>query len=312
MQQRCLLLFLFIGKAPPSHTAMPRSDALDACQTAVFRDIGRLWSPRRRNCTPNGALLQHIQTARRLAWRLFNAAPPTRLADSRGIQCFRQFTKYQNSGLIWLLAVRSVAALQEFFDTESESGNAAQGQTTDTDLALKCGWKICHYTRNGAVLLGHYGLNATIWREVRFSDVFVLFCSKEIFRWNRGDCQTVQTRRRARRWRKSLRVWPSARSARFGRQKRHTEIPPREYAVDFLPKVKIELVLADDAVERAIDDCRGGAFGKKSATARFCCLSRRQSVSARANVRTRRFDGRIENKTVTYCLGCCLFIGNVM
>ncbi|EMT8253250.1 P-II family nitrogen regulator [Neisseria gonorrhoeae] len=40
----------------------------------------------------------------------------------------------------------------------------------------------------------------------------------------------------------------------FGRQKGHTEIYRGvEYAVDFLPKVKIELVLADDAVERAID-----------------------------------------------------------
>ncbi|HEZ5023277.1 P-II family nitrogen regulator [Neisseria meningitidis] len=40
----------------------------------------------------------------------------------------------------------------------------------------------------------------------------------------------------------------------FGRQKGHTEIyRGAEYAVDFLPKVKIELVLADDAVERAID-----------------------------------------------------------
>lgn len=35
----------------------------------------------------------------------------------------------------------------------------------------------------------------------------------------------------------------------FGRQKGHTEIyRGAEYAVDFLPKVKIELVLADDAV----------------------------------------------------------------
>ena len=39
----------------------------------------------------------------------------------------------------------------------------------------------------------------------------------------------------------------------FGRQKGHTELyRGAEYVVDFLPKVKIELVVADDQVERAI------------------------------------------------------------
>ncbi len=38
----------------------------------------------------------------------------------------------------------------------------------------------------------------------------------------------------------------------FGRQKGHTEIyRGSEYTVDFLPKVKFELVLADDRVEQA-------------------------------------------------------------
>ncbi len=39
----------------------------------------------------------------------------------------------------------------------------------------------------------------------------------------------------------------------FGRQKGHTEIyRGSEYTVDFLPKVKIEIVLADDAAEKAV------------------------------------------------------------
>ena len=39
----------------------------------------------------------------------------------------------------------------------------------------------------------------------------------------------------------------------FGRQKGHTEIyRGSEYTVDFLPKIKIELVLPDDRVEAAI------------------------------------------------------------
>ncbi len=40
----------------------------------------------------------------------------------------------------------------------------------------------------------------------------------------------------------------------FGRQKGHTELyRGAEYVVDFLPKVKIELVLEDGLVERAIE-----------------------------------------------------------
>jgi nitrogen regulatory protein P-II 1 len=40
----------------------------------------------------------------------------------------------------------------------------------------------------------------------------------------------------------------------FGRQKGHTEIyRGSEYTVDFLPKVKFEIVLADDRVQRAVD-----------------------------------------------------------
>jgi len=40
----------------------------------------------------------------------------------------------------------------------------------------------------------------------------------------------------------------------FGRQKGHTELyRGAEYVVDFLPKVKIEVVLDDDQVDAAID-----------------------------------------------------------
>jgi nitrogen regulatory protein P-II 1 len=40
----------------------------------------------------------------------------------------------------------------------------------------------------------------------------------------------------------------------FGRQKGHTELyRGAEYVVDFLPKVKIEVVLNDDQVEAAIE-----------------------------------------------------------
>ena len=40
----------------------------------------------------------------------------------------------------------------------------------------------------------------------------------------------------------------------FGRQKGHTELyRGAEYVVDFLPKVKIEVVLPEDLVERAVE-----------------------------------------------------------
>ncbi len=40
----------------------------------------------------------------------------------------------------------------------------------------------------------------------------------------------------------------------FGRQKGHTEIyRGSEYTVDFLPKVKFEIVLADDRAQRAVE-----------------------------------------------------------
>ncbi|HRO62156.1 MAG TPA: P-II family nitrogen regulator, partial [Burkholderiaceae bacterium] len=40
----------------------------------------------------------------------------------------------------------------------------------------------------------------------------------------------------------------------FGRQKGHTELyRGAEYVVDFLPKVKVEVVLSDESAEQAID-----------------------------------------------------------
>ena len=40
----------------------------------------------------------------------------------------------------------------------------------------------------------------------------------------------------------------------FGRQKGHTELyRGAEYVVDFLPKIKVEVVLADDIVDQAVE-----------------------------------------------------------
>ena len=46
----------------------------------------------------------------------------------------------------------------------------------------------------------------------------------------------------------------------YGRQKGHTEIyRGAEYVVDFLPKVKVEVVLPDELVERAVEAIRNAA-----------------------------------------------------
>ncbi len=46
----------------------------------------------------------------------------------------------------------------------------------------------------------------------------------------------------------------------FGRQKGHTELyRGAEYVVDFLPKVKVELVVEDGQVERAVEAIQSAA-----------------------------------------------------
>lgn len=50
----------------------------------------------------------------------------------------------------------------------------------------------------------------------------------------------------------------------FGRQKGHTELyRGAEYVVDFLPKVKLEVVVSDDHVERCVEAiCKAAHTGK--------------------------------------------------
>jgi len=46
----------------------------------------------------------------------------------------------------------------------------------------------------------------------------------------------------------------------FGRQKGHTELyRGAEYVVDFLPKVKLEIVVKDDLVDRCVEVIAGAA-----------------------------------------------------
>ena len=72
----------------------------------------------------------------------------------------------------------------------------------------------------------------------------------------------------------------------FGRQKGHTEVyRGAEYAVDFLPKIKMELVLRDDQVDQAVDVIIETARSGKSATAKSLSSRwKKPSASAPASV----------------------------
>ncbi|RYD81377.1 MAG: P-II family nitrogen regulator [Verrucomicrobiaceae bacterium] len=68
----------------------------------------------------------------------------------------------------------------------------------------------------------------------------------------------------------------------FGRQKGHTEIyRGSEYTVDFLPKIKIEIVLADEMIERASQAIIGAAKTGKIGDGKIFILPMEQAVRIR-------------------------------
>jgi nitrogen regulatory protein P-II 1 len=68
----------------------------------------------------------------------------------------------------------------------------------------------------------------------------------------------------------------------FGRQKGHTELyRGAEYVVDFLPKVKIELVLPDDQVEAAIEAIIAAAKTDKIGDGKIFVSSVSQAIRIR-------------------------------
>jgi len=68
----------------------------------------------------------------------------------------------------------------------------------------------------------------------------------------------------------------------FGRQKGHTELyRGAEYVVDFLPKVKIEVVLDDDLVDAAIDAVVSAAKTDKIGDGKIFVSSVEQAIRIR-------------------------------
>lgn len=72
----------------------------------------------------------------------------------------------------------------------------------------------------------------------------------------------------------------------FGRQKGHTEIyRGSEYTVDFLPKVKIEIVVSDEIVTKVIDAVTRSAKTGKIGDGKIFVLPVEQAVRIRTEER---------------------------
>ena len=68
----------------------------------------------------------------------------------------------------------------------------------------------------------------------------------------------------------------------FGRQKGHTELyRGAEYVVDFLPKIKVEIVLGDDVVDGAVEAIIKAARTGKIGDGKICVSPVEQVVRIR-------------------------------
>ena len=72
----------------------------------------------------------------------------------------------------------------------------------------------------------------------------------------------------------------------FGRQKGHTELyRGAEYVVDFLPKVKVEVVCPDEFAERAIEAIRNAAQTGRIGDGKIFVLEVEQAIRIRTGDR---------------------------
>ncbi len=72
----------------------------------------------------------------------------------------------------------------------------------------------------------------------------------------------------------------------FGRQKGHTEIyRGSEYTVDFLPKVKFEIVLSDDRVNKAVSAIIAAAKTGKIGDGKVFVLPIEEAIRIRTDER---------------------------
>ncbi len=70
----------------------------------------------------------------------------------------------------------------------------------------------------------------------------------------------------------------------FGRQKGHTEVyRGAEYSVDFVPKVKIEIVVADDRAEAVVDAIKTSARTGEIGDGKVFVSSMEQAIRIRTS-----------------------------
>ena len=70
----------------------------------------------------------------------------------------------------------------------------------------------------------------------------------------------------------------------FGRQKGHTELyRGAEYVVDFLPKVKVEVVMDDNMVERAVEAIQQAAHTGRIGDGKIFVLSVEEAIRIRTS-----------------------------
>jgi nitrogen regulatory protein P-II 1 len=72
----------------------------------------------------------------------------------------------------------------------------------------------------------------------------------------------------------------------FGRQKGHTELyRGAEYVVDFLPKMKLEIVITDDAVDAVVEAIVGAANTGKIGDGKIFVLPLEEAIRIRTGER---------------------------
>jgi len=72
----------------------------------------------------------------------------------------------------------------------------------------------------------------------------------------------------------------------FGRQKGHTELyRGAEYVVDFLPKVKIELIIDDQMLERAVEAIQQAAHTGRIGDGKIFITNVEEAIRVRTNER---------------------------
>lgn len=81
----------------------------------------------------------------------------------------------------------------------------------------------------------------------------------------------------------------------YGRQKGHSELyRGAEYVVDFLPKIKMEMVvddaMVDQVVNTVVEAARTGKSGRQNSSS---AMSAKSSVSVRAKRMSKPFNGDI-------------------